>query len=222
MVNNGHGTIFWQSKWLGNQALMDAFPEAYDADFNRVGNVADFRTWNDNQFSHCNGAEDVHTWMLSGDGRFTVRSFYELFFPEFAVGDSINEDVARALVSLWKLEAPPKLQFFGWRVLLNCIATKDQLFMRNIVPVSNDLCCVFCTTQLEDTDHLFGSCLFTDYIWRRVMNWLYFFEEMYFEEFKNYFFNVEKVKNALRRKVVAVIWLVAIWSVWLLKNDSIF
>lgn len=52
--------------------------------------------------------------------------------------------------------------------------------------------------------------------------WIGSMEDLTLEDCKSFFFNVEKVKNNLKRKITAVIWLVPIWSLWLLTNDFIF
>ncbi|XP_058723506.1 uncharacterized protein LOC131595221 [Vicia villosa] len=172
-VNSGRDTAFWKSIWMGNQLLMEAFPEEFAAGFNRNCSVAQLAT----------------------------------------ASNTVHGDVVKAMVSLWKIDAPPKLQFLGWRVLHNRLATKDQLISRNILLVSSDPCCVLCSSQLETNAHLFGDCPFTDYIWQRVVFWLDPLEEVTLDEFKNFSYHVDKVKNVLKRKVVGVIWLVTIWSV---------
>lgn len=44
-VNNGRGTVFWNSKWLGNQFLKKAFPEAFVAASNKCCSVAEAGFW---------------------------------------------------------------------------------------------------------------------------------------------------------------------------------
>ncbi|XP_058741530.1 uncharacterized protein LOC131613910 [Vicia villosa] len=40
-VNNGRGTAFWHSKWLGNQAIKEVYTEAFAASTNQNCSVAD-------------------------------------------------------------------------------------------------------------------------------------------------------------------------------------
>lgn len=61
--------------------------------------------------------------------------------------------------------------------------------------MSNDLCCVFCTSQLETIAHIFGTFSFTDNIWRRVLVLLDHIEDITLVEFNNFFFHFEKVKH---------------------------
>ncbi|XP_058766423.1 uncharacterized protein LOC131640023 [Vicia villosa] len=174
------------------------------------------------EVSLCSEVDDGYEWTLSGEGCFSVHSCYELFLSG-AYADSVcQEETANALVSLWKVEAPPELLFFGWRVLLNRMATKDQLFKRSIITKRNDSLCVFSKSQEETIAHIFGSCSFADYIWRRVLIWLDPFEELTLEEFKSFLCYVEKVKNVLKRKIEVVSWLVSIWSILLSRNNFIF
>lgn len=96
-MNSGRGTTFWQSKWLGNQGLVDVYSKAFAAAFNKNCCVAEIMNWNGNglswnleaeldingssflldkdelleqlhQFSFGNGEEDVYKWKVSGDG----------------------------------------------------------------------------------------------------------------------------------------------------------
>lgn len=75
----------------------------------------------------CSDDEDVHDWMLEAEGDFKVRSCYELFLRGVVPVSIFHVETLKALESLWKAKVPPKLKFFGWRVLLNQIATKNKL-----------------------------------------------------------------------------------------------
>src|SRR4051812_36978775 len=74
----------------------------------------------------------------------------------------------------------------------------------------------------ESVLHLFDTCSFMDNIWRKVYGWIGSLGELNLEEFKSLFFKCEKVKNNLKRSIMLVIWLVSVWSLWLLRNNIIF
>lgn len=116
---------------------------------------------------------------------------------------------------LWCLfgRSKPKLQFFGWRFLLNRLASKDNLAKRNILTVSNDPLFIFCQSHVETLAHGFGSCPFADNVWHRLVMWLVDIEDLSFEEFKHYFLFIKKIKNGLKRKIGAVVWLLTVWSI---------
>lgn len=107
-------------------------------------------------------AEDSYFWMLLGEGFYSVYSCYTLFLVEEGAMSVFQEDVVKALNNMWKIEAPTKLIFFGWRVLLNRIATKDQLYKHSILTEPNDTKCVFCLSHEESVSHIFRSCTFAD------------------------------------------------------------
>jgi len=60
---------------------------------------------------------------------------------------------------LWLKVIPLKVNIFILRVLLNWIATIDNLFRRNIIVASNIHCSIDCNC-LEDRDRLFFKCDF--------------------------------------------------------------
>lgn len=57
----------------------------------------------------CRDVDDGYDLMMASEGDFTVPSCYELFSTGAAAGTICQEDTSNAFVSLWKVEAPPKL-----------------------------------------------------------------------------------------------------------------
>lgn len=54
----------------------------------------------------------------------------------------------------------------------NKIPTKSNLNSRRVLGVSQDLSCVFCNGDIEDTRHLFLLCERAYKIWMKVYDWL--------------------------------------------------
>ncbi|XP_058764822.1 uncharacterized protein LOC131638284 [Vicia villosa] len=167
-------------------------------------------------------SEDSHNWKMTEEGTFTVKSCFGSISAELNVGDMVDEAILKALNFLWKTKAPAKLSFFGWRVILNRIATKDQLIKRNVVLDSNDNLCVFCHLHDETISHLFGSCSFMENIWNSVCKWLGDDMVLSVEDFKAYFYHAENIIQVVKRNILGVVWLVTIWSAWLVRNNCIF
>ncbi|XP_058769485.1 uncharacterized protein LOC131643311 [Vicia villosa] len=185
------------------------------------GGLAELREWLEGSSLNRDEA-DIHEWRLTEDGIFSVKSCYVLLFKGLMRAPTCQGDTARAVESLWKVEAPAKLKFFGWRVLINRIASKDNLIKRNINVVSQDPSCIFCHFALENIDHLFASFPFADSLWKKISVWLDVDEFVSVEELKHVFLYSDKIMNRMKRKIVEVVWLEAIWSIWLVRNDSVF
>ena len=73
--------------------------------------------------------EDNWVWKVDKDSGFSVKSAYEILRGPFE-GDSL-------FVSLRKTYVLPSAQFIAWRVLLNSVATKDNLERREVMVFSN-------------------------------------------------------------------------------------
>ena len=71
---------------------------------------------------------------------------------------------------LWKIKALPSAQFIAWRVLVNSIASKDNLERRGVAAASN-LCC-FCGVKVETTKPIFFCCIIVWLVWNQCYAWL--------------------------------------------------
>lgn len=60
-----------------------------------------------------------------------------------------------------------KVSTFIWKILLDRIATKDNLTRIGLLPKNNGEC-VFCQSCHKTAHHLFLECPFTGNIWARV------------------------------------------------------
>lgn len=152
---------------------------------------------------------------------FTVRSYYDRFKEKLSSPPLLPKSVT-ALYHLWRIKGPSEILHFGWRVILNRIATKDNLFKNDIVEILNDLFCVLCAEEEESPSHILRRCGTLSEIWRNVYKWMGILEEIIVKEFEVFFEHCDKVKRLSRRNIVAVIWLVTVWSIWLKCNVVIF
>lgn len=66
---------------------------------------------------------------------------------------------------------PLKVNIFIWRLFLNRLAIKMNLFRRNILDYPNTLCMVVCSL-VEDWDHFFFSCAIYGQLWLLTSGWL--------------------------------------------------
>jgi hypothetical protein len=68
------------------------------------------------------------------------------------------------LPAVWKLNVPPRIQFFLWLVSQNKILTRDNLGKRRNV---DDPTCLFCK-EPESVDHLLFGCVVASRTWELV------------------------------------------------------
>lgn len=64
----------------------------------------------------------IFAWRHDQVGGFSVKSCYDHFKDTFS-GPPLNNSVVKALSSLWKIKAPSKILFLGWRSIHKKIAT---------------------------------------------------------------------------------------------------
>ncbi|KAM6542489.1 hypothetical protein CsatB_006936 [Cannabis sativa] len=79
-----------------------------------------------------------------------------------APGASVAVEDQVLFKAIWKLEVPPKVQHFLWRVLVGCLPTKVQLSTKKI---NVDLYCPFCNSAVETISHVLLECRFASSCW---------------------------------------------------------
>lgn len=63
---------------------------------------------------------------------------------------------------IWKLQVPPKIQNFWWRVCKNSLATKENLFRKRCAPSPQ---CPICNENVESVEHLLTQCPWSRPVW---------------------------------------------------------
>ncbi|XP_058726592.1 uncharacterized protein LOC131597952 [Vicia villosa] len=164
---------------------------------------------------------DAFAWNCNAEGVFIVKSCYDWFKPELS-DPTISAIIAKAAAFLWKIKAPPKILFFGWKVIHNILATKDQLINSGMFLDPCDHLCVFCLMEVECLPHILGGCSVVSNIWRKVYELIGSFDDLTLEEFEGFFSIAEKLKNKEKNIVVSVIWLATAWCIWNRRNTIIF
>jgi len=72
---------------------------------------------------------------------------------------------------VWLKHIPSKVSLLVWRLLRNCIPTKDNLELRGALPTTDTSCALECGST-ESAIHLFIHCSFSGELWALVWNWL--------------------------------------------------
>lgn len=166
--------------------------------------------------------EGSWTWIEDSLHRYTVKSTYcYLFRLRFGIH---QEGVGHQLFnSFWKCLAPVKVQAFSWRLLLDRLLMRVQLFRRGILQDPHAHCCVFCFLQLETRDHLFFSCNFSYQVWSMVLSLARCFSVVLHNiGVDHYLHHSYLIRGKSFRKSRYVIWHAVTWSLWLMRNSMIF
>ncbi|XP_058766044.1 uncharacterized protein LOC131639579 [Vicia villosa] len=164
--------------------------------------------------------KDAFRWRINLEEVFTVQSCYYRFFSKLS-GPPIIANVVKASTYIWKVQAPTKTLFFGWRLIHDRLATKDQLYKKGILDFT-EMNCVFCSVEEERLSHLLGGCQVVKEIWLKVLEWLGFITDFSLVDFITFPFIYDKVNSLAKRKIIGAIWLATCWHIWLICNAIIF
>lgn len=191
-VGSGELINFWKSNWLGTNPLCKVFPCLFNLSGSKDFSVRDlYDTQNGDirwqvpwkrplrgraateevellnllagiQINPSN--IDKRIWIHGGNSEFSSAEAYSILQPHDKILDQILCN------RLWNKLTPAKVSIFGWRLLLQCLPTKDELLTRDCLD-SSQLLCPFCSEEDETLNHLFLSCKKSSSIWRKCLNW---------------------------------------------------
>lgn len=113
--------------------------------------------------------EDRWWWEAESSGEYSVSSTYCALLDQQGVGDD-----RPVFAMLWKLPVPPKVKLFLWRLFLNRLPTRSNLFDRGIQIQST--VCLLCSSTVETDVHLILNRRRMRPIWNLSLQWL---NEMY-------------------------------------------
>ena len=114
---------------------------------------------------------DVLAWAFEKHGRYSVRSAYRLLKQD-QMEKAMEKDreasgsgAYTAWPALWKLDVPPKIRVFWWRVLHKSLPSKAELKRRHVAGESH---CEMCGEDEESLFHVFFACLLARRFWGEV------------------------------------------------------
>ena len=182
-VGDGMSTLFWVDPWLEGKPLCNIFTCLYELAENKLDTVAKLftRGWGVNVeawkwprrlfaweelLGECIGRlsnffiqgdrADSWIWTLHDSNCYSVSSAYYFLTDMEVDGQHQHHNNYRFL---WLKAVPLKVLIFAWRLFLNWILTRDKLFHRKVLLVSEQGCIVNYGFN-EDRDHLFLTCGF--------------------------------------------------------------
>jgi ribonuclease HI len=112
--------------------------------------------------------DDVWAWDGERNGVFSVRSAYRLL----CAGASMTSGESSSLgnsdpcwKALWKMNVPPKIKVFWWRVIKNYMPCKDVLHGRHMDRIPF---CTSCGADRESAMHALVECSLAQLFWMEI------------------------------------------------------
>lgn len=115
------------------------------------------------------GGPNSLIWNATPNGQITVKSAYGLAVTRCRdagacageASDSSSEEVVWK--TLWKLDVPPKIKMFGWKVCCNILPTKCNLRSRGL---DIEAVCPVCRKENETMLHCLRDCKPSKKFWK--------------------------------------------------------
>jgi len=102
--------------------------------------------------------EDVWAWEPERHGCYSVKSAYRLL-DEARIGEvvGLEADGSRSSVwgNIWKLQVPPKVKVFWWRVIHEFLPSRQVLHRKHVESIAN---CEVCGAESESIRHTLLEC----------------------------------------------------------------
>ncbi|GKU94430.1 hypothetical protein SLEP1_g7926 [Rubroshorea leprosula] len=112
------------------------------------------------------GRLDKWEWIHSKDGQYSTTTAYSVLTKERR-----GLDGAKIFKRVWNPIFPSKIATFNWKVVLDRIPMKLNLFKRGIIKDMREGKCTLCEVQDEDTNHLFLNCKIARWLWSACARW---------------------------------------------------
>ncbi|XP_016173366.1 uncharacterized protein LOC107615862 [Arachis ipaensis] len=178
-VGDGRRTRFWEDNWVQGGPLKGSFPRLFSIS-NQQGSVTgDCGFWDglewvwnfqwkrelfqwELELAHqlherlrpvklSVGREDNIVWKFDNKGIFSTNSFMQVLQSETLSAEITSYSFTQ---SIWGGLVPPRIELFGWFVLVGRVNTKERLSRLGVIP-PNDNICALCKKEMETVHHLF-------------------------------------------------------------------
>ncbi|XP_048494593.2 uncharacterized protein LOC125494813 [Beta vulgaris subsp. vulgaris] len=164
---------------------------------------------------------DEQYWPYCKSGNYTTKTGYAILLQQQNETCSMNFPGDRDFFRvLWGSSIMPKWKLFIWKLWHNGLATKQNLFRRQIGSTSD---CPICLHDFEDLNHLFRFCPLAIEAWANrdlgmdqeiganlpMREWL--------RSWFLFFFKKDGFQGQRLPRFVGTLW-----SIWLLRNEQVF
>ncbi|CAN1788388.1 Putative ribonuclease H protein At1g65750 [Linum perenne] len=180
-IRDGQLTSFWESKWLDSGITLGDWAAASDPDFNPMDRVADFvigdEGWDLDKLNKLlpndiveqvvgrspprdDLGPDIWLWGDNHDGRFTVKSAYNMITAQSSPGTEINWD------KVWKWEGPYRIKSFLWLAIHGRLLANSERVRRHL---ATSAACSRCWAAWESVIHALRDCPLAADAWNEVI-----------------------------------------------------
>uniref|UniRef100_A0A803PT53 RNase H type-1 domain-containing protein n=1 Tax=Cannabis sativa TaxID=3483 RepID=A0A803PT53_CANSA len=172
-IGNGKATSIWFDPWVpGDNTQPMPCVEASEG-VSLVSNFIINKQWNEDMVRKWFARDDAKRilnislpdsttndswlWLPEPNGEFSVKSACRMLSTQ-------NQDVHsdRKWRILWGASIHNLLKFLWWRILSNSLPTKGKI--GSLFPIT-DKNCLFCSSYIESSFHLFWDCIVARSIW---------------------------------------------------------
>ncbi|GKV39118.1 hypothetical protein SLEP1_g46930 [Rubroshorea leprosula] len=161
------------------------------------------------------GAGDVWKWIHATDGKYGVKIAYDFL----ATSEGVLENQMCKLI--WCRLVPSKVAFFGWRLCLDRLPTKDNLQKRGIV-LQEGFLYDFCKGKVEEVNHLFCLCYNAWLACTQVLRW-WGLESVFPNTVRGMAdFFIGSLGRLVGKEMGSCIFLVVAWFLWYSRNVLVF
>lgn len=179
-IGDGTSTRIWGDRWIPNH--FGGRPLT-PSDGQQVSHVSDLiiasGSWNVENFFDvdvhailklqvCGRGDDLWAWESEKHGNYSVKSAYRLMEDGRNTGRSESVASGSAAVEwkqTWKLDVPPKVRVFWWRVLHGYLSVKQVLHHRHVERLPN---CDTCGADKETIRHVLIECTVARMFWSQT------------------------------------------------------
>ncbi|XP_072066697.1 uncharacterized protein [Arachis hypogaea] len=157
-------------------------------------------------------------WKFDNKSVFTTRSVIQAIQAETIPTEITSYSFTS---SVWKGFVPPRIELFGWFVLVDRVNINERLAKIG-VNILGDSLCVMCTKELESAEHLFLRC---EVAWQVWCKWLRSLgrEWVIPGTIREMFESWRGLHNRQQGlKMWMTVFFAVIWNIWLERNARIF
>ncbi|XP_058755612.1 uncharacterized protein LOC131628815 [Vicia villosa] len=229
LLGDGKSALFWIDDWNQVGILRDIYPDLYAISSDKKETVASWiRRMNERERGGFGSPESVHFSVADRMqnlrlilGRIEFSNGLDDVKNQGHEGSSSREEIL--FKNLWKTSVPFQIKAFGWRLLHDRLATKNNLLIRGIIHSLSNLFCPFCLESEESLYHLLSSCHVSREVWSRVASWAGFVntnKDTIGQHFLVWveFFKKKKVRSGNE----GIVWIAVWWSLWRARIGMIF
>lgn len=160
-----------------------------------------------------NAKEDLLIW-ISGGKQFSKKDGMSLW-------RKIDSYEDWQWKFIWKLQVPPNIKLFLWKVHSAILPTRSFLRMRIRIQFS-DSQFLLCNSAEETKEHLLWKCSTARKIWQEVLTWWGLLDKVYVEDMHTMWRSIKVFRVKILSKMWETVLAATTWTIWLTRNERSF